>query len=1019
MSLPSEIPDHELLRLIGRGAYGEVWLARNVMGVMRAVKVVRRASFENERPFEREFAAVKRYEPVSRKAAGLVNVLHAGRAADGSHFHYVMELADAAVAGVDAALEPDKYTPCTLRTQVGRMGRLPVSDCLEIAVSLANGIGDLHRVGLVHRDVKPSNIIFVAGRAKLADIGLVGDISESRSYVGTEGYVPPEGPGQPGADLYSLGRVLYEMATGYEATRFPALPADWAQQENAGAFEFYEIVLRCGEPDAGRRYQTADALLADLALLQSGQSVRQVRQMRGMIGLLRKVAGAAVLTGTVATVAAWWQRQETAAQRVLVERAERAEAAANRNLYQSLIQQARNARLSGYSDGRFTALELLEKAAVLNPGDPAMREEFISSLATPGLRQTGIVAETSGMAGFGPALDRCLTVRGPDELLLRELPGGKSLGVLKAAGVTGLTPVRVAEDGSRVFARDSTGRLWRWDGEKVSTPLVAEGSGDCFWSVSARGTRALAWRQDGQVTVVDVEQPETRKSWKADAGFRPGFDFGCQISGDGRQAVFCYQDDSRIKVHDLEDGRILFNWESPRPSNGPLALSENGGVVAAGFTDGGIGIWRTGGTQVCEVLEAGQSAISGLAVSPDGRFLVSSSWHSTSYLWDLADGTRLFRTALPAGVPWFSKDGRRLALTNTNGIICYDFDPAEVCQSLVLPRQAITSREGPIGRFALHPTAPWIVVPSEEEILLCDAARVGVRHRWPLPAVEAVFTQDGRQLLLGGLTCTRIPLDVSPEGHWSTGIPSVMELNPSGFRFYQLRPSGDGRVLAGWSTDGTWHLFESGSGGVRKWSFPRAGDASEFVSLSPDGKWLAHGFRGSGIRILNPSDGSVVVDLPGTGAWTSVAFSPDGKSLAVGDARGFRLLRTETWQEIWWNPAGANGGIGRPVWFDPGSQWLLSGTQPGSVTLQKAATGKVAVTLRRDRDSWAQYLAMSGDGSAIWELDHRTQTLWRWNLHLLRSFLRARGVDWTEAPLPPAIPAEGPVAGGWLMGVGQ
>ncbi len=238
MSLPSDIPDHELLRLIGRGAYGEVWLARNVMGIMRAVKVVRRASFENERPFEREFAAVKRYEPVSRKAAGLVNVLHAGRAADGSHFHYVMELADAAEAGVDAALEPDRYEPCTLRTQVGRMGRLPVSECLEIAVSLANGIGDLHRVGLVHRDVKPSNIIFVAGRAKLADIGLVGDISESRSYVGTEGYVPPEGPGQPGADLYSLGRVLYEMATGYEATRFPVLPADWAQRENAGALSW-------------------------------------------------------------------------------------------------------------------------------------------------------------------------------------------------------------------------------------------------------------------------------------------------------------------------------------------------------------------------------------------------------------------------------------------------------------------------------------------------------------------------------------------------------------------------------------------------------------------------------------------------------------------------------------------------------------------------------------------------------------------------------------------------------------
>ena len=263
--LPLDIPDHELLRLIGRGAYGEVWLARNVMGMMRAVKVVRRASFDSHRPFEREFAAVKRYEPVSRAAAGLVNVLHAGRGAGGELFYYVMELADAAEAGVDAAAEPGNYMPCTLRTMIGRMGRLPVSECLEIAVSLTHGIAALHRVGLVHRDVKPSNIIFVNGRAKLADIGLVGDISESRSYVGTEGYVPPEGPGQPGADLYGLGRVLYEMATGYEATRFPALPADWAARGETGAFEFYEVVLRCCEPDAARRYEKADELLADLA----------------------------------------------------------------------------------------------------------------------------------------------------------------------------------------------------------------------------------------------------------------------------------------------------------------------------------------------------------------------------------------------------------------------------------------------------------------------------------------------------------------------------------------------------------------------------------------------------------------------------------------------------------------------------------------------------------------------------------------------------------------------------------
>src|ERR1035441_9717560 len=78
-STPPVVPDHTLLRLIGRGSYGEVWLARNVMGTYRAVKVVYRATFDDERPYEREFAGIRKFEPISRSHECQVQILHIGR----------------------------------------------------------------------------------------------------------------------------------------------------------------------------------------------------------------------------------------------------------------------------------------------------------------------------------------------------------------------------------------------------------------------------------------------------------------------------------------------------------------------------------------------------------------------------------------------------------------------------------------------------------------------------------------------------------------------------------------------------------------------------------------------------------------------------------------------------------------------------------------------------------------------------------------------------------------------------
>src|SRR5207302_4373411 len=93
VALPT-VPDHELLRCIGRGSYGEVWLARNVMGTYRAVKVVYRTTFDHDRPFEREFEGIQKFEPISRSHESQLDVLHVGRNEAAGYFYYVMELAD-------------------------------------------------------------------------------------------------------------------------------------------------------------------------------------------------------------------------------------------------------------------------------------------------------------------------------------------------------------------------------------------------------------------------------------------------------------------------------------------------------------------------------------------------------------------------------------------------------------------------------------------------------------------------------------------------------------------------------------------------------------------------------------------------------------------------------------------------------------------------------------------------------------------------------------------------------------
>ena len=287
------IPNHEMVRVIGRGSYGEIWLARSLTGTWRAVKIVDRRTFESDKAFLREFEGMSRFEPISRGDAGFVDILHVGREEGGHFFYYVMELADDHLAG--GRIDPGHYAPKTLKSELARRSRLMADECVTIGLSLSRALGVLHAQGLVHRDIKPANIIFVGGVPKIADIGLVA-ASGQESFVGTEGYVPPEGPGSAQADIYSLGKVLYEIAMGKDRMEFPSVNTRLDELPDKGALlQLNEVLLRACANNPAERYTHAEEMHEDLVRLRDGRPL--VARVRRRWPMFASVGAAALLIG--------------------------------------------------------------------------------------------------------------------------------------------------------------------------------------------------------------------------------------------------------------------------------------------------------------------------------------------------------------------------------------------------------------------------------------------------------------------------------------------------------------------------------------------------------------------------------------------------------------------------------------------------------------------------------------------------------------------------------------------------
>jgi serine/threonine protein kinase/WD40 repeat protein len=1022
VSAPPSIPDHTLRRPIGRGAYGEVWLARNVMGAPRAVKIVWRRQFESDRPYEREFAGIQRYEPVSRSADGLVHVLHVGRNNASGYFYYVMELADSAVPLVEEALESSAestvasvdhtplqaYTPRTLRSDLKRLGRLPVADCLRLALDVVGGLARLHERGLVHRDVKPGNIIFVEGRAKLADIGLVSKGGEGRTFVGTEGYIPPEGPGSAAADLYALGMVLYEAITGYTPEQFPKVPPEWFAEEAAPeSLEFHEVVLKACEAAKERRYQTAEEMQADLALLQSGQSVRHLRALEKRVSRWRRIGWAAALSValavTTALVANWRARvadesrtKETQlrehAQKSLV-RAENAERESRQQLNAALFEQARALVVSKELGHRTRAIEALRRAAGATNAAELRRVAF-AALALPDLRLEREISLDPALTLFhpDPGFKRVALGSGRGPVTICSLPDLEVLATLPAS-TNRDAYVAVWSADSRFVAvkrqHDNVGVRCDWEVWNVGRTqrVVTAGPNAARDSATFHPRRPLfmAGYGGGRVTEWNLEDGREVRTF-----IFPNTPHTLVYSPGGERLAASYRRGSNwvVAFHDATNLEALRVVESPESIEW-LAWHPQGRWVTGSCLDASPwarGVW---------LIEADTGTVTTLgehkiktAVSrftADGDYLVSGGWDREIICWDLRTLQRAFTYAARGYWHFWSANGRRCAVVLPDNVAQFFAFERPNCRSLSgNPGNALYG-----GQFS--PDGRWLVVRDDRQLCLWDLSGTTPAALVPVsapPKTSAFFSPDSQELFVA---IAEEYIQSGYLGRWRLGpgtnanAPPQLEPLPVQFPNGLAKAAVTSNELVMTSREGVRFValtnLESGEGRVM--NVPLG-----MVYVSPDAQWLAMTYGYSpvvGVYRLPAME--EVARLQTSNLVGSIAFSPTADEMLVLNRSGAEWFDTATWRCTRRQPTRPVSGSYALYTPDGKGIWMV--THFRNAALLDRHTLEPVLPLPND----VLPLALSPDGRQL-AVSVEGRRVQLWDMGAFRQELAKLGLDW-------------------------
>ena len=267
-----------LIRIIGSGGFGSVWLAADGIGLHVAIKLISKR-IDHLAAAEREQKAAKLLRESATSHPNIVNMHHIGSTDE--YFFYTMDLADPQEQAFPAS--SDRYLPTTLQSLLSSGVPLSPNDAVEIVSSLLSGLSYLHELNIIHRDIKPANVLKVGGSWKVADFGVATSDRTELTTVGTLGYLAPNGKTGTSTDLFALGKILYCLLTGNPVEDFPSVgglvdaPIDQVRR-----FRLIQVVNKACAQDPMDRYTNTEEFSHDLARAADADRIIRARRIKAI-----------------------------------------------------------------------------------------------------------------------------------------------------------------------------------------------------------------------------------------------------------------------------------------------------------------------------------------------------------------------------------------------------------------------------------------------------------------------------------------------------------------------------------------------------------------------------------------------------------------------------------------------------------------------------------------------------------------------------------------------------------------